>query len=223
MSGVDADVDDDSDPAPYTLVSDDPPIARPPNTPPDGPSSPPPRGWLRSWRSTIEWVAVLLVAVVAALLLRTFVVQTYYIPSLSMYPTLLKGDHILVLKAAYDFTSPATGDVIVFRAPERERSLCDDPAVQDLVKRVIGTPGETVWSKGNTIYIDNRALAQHWQHVDQLGMPITRQRVPKGDYFVMGDNHPASCDSRVWGYVPRANIIGKAILIYWPLSRLSVI
>jgi signal peptidase I len=220
-----ADVDDSSLGAPLTVAPhDDPPSARPPTGPPGGPTQPVgPRSWARSWRSTLEWVAVLLVAVAAALLLRTYVVQTYYIPSLSMYPTLLKGDHILVLKAAYDFTSPVTGDVVVFRAPTKERELCDDPEVQDLVKRVIGTPGETIWSKGNTIYINNKPLIQRWQHVMQLGTPITRQRVPKGDYFVMGDNHPASCDSRVWGYVPRDKIIGKAILIYWPLSRLSII
>jgi signal peptidase I len=156
------------------------------------------------------------------------VVQTYFIPSLSMYPTLREGDHIVVLKAAYDFTSPATGDVIVFKAPPKERDLCDSPGVNDLVKRIIAVPGETVWSEGNTIYLQSphhkaHVLVQHWQHVPQLGTPITRRTVPVGDYFVMGDNHPASCDSRVWGYVPRGNIIGKAVLIYWPLSRFSII
>jgi signal peptidase I len=182
----------------------------------------------RALRSSIEWVAVLAVAAVVAILLRTFVVQTYFIPSLSMYPTLLKGDHIVVLKAAYDFTSPATGDVIVFKAPPRERELCDSPGVNDLVKRIIAIPGETVWSRGNTIYLMTphhkaHALVQDWQHVTDLQTPVLRQTVPSGDYFVMGDNHPASCDSRVWGYVPRGSIIGKAVLIYWPLSRLSTI
>lgn len=222
MSSKGAEVDEDG--GSLAVAADELPPSSPPPGGPDEPGTlPRRRRWPSAWRSGVEWVAVLLVAVVAALLLRTYVVQTYYIPSLSMYPTLLKGDHILVLKAAYDFTSPQTGDVIVFRAPLRERSLCDDPTVQDLVKRVIGTPGETIWSKNNTIYIDNMKLDQRWQHVTQLETPIVRQTVPKGDYFVMGDNHPQSCDSRVWGFVPRANIIGKAILIYWPLSRLSVI
>jgi signal peptidase I len=141
-----------------------------------------------------------------------------------MYPTLNVGDRILVLKAAYRFTSPATGDVIVFRAPSTERSMCDSPEVDDLVKRIIGTPGDTIWSVGNTIFINGHVLHQDWQHVNPLGPPaIKRQTVPANDYFVMGDNHPASCDSRVWGYVPRGNIIGKAVLIFWPIARFSII
>jgi signal peptidase I len=190
-----------------------------------GPGSVPSRS-SRALRSTIEWIAVLAVAAIVAILLRSYVVQTYYIPSLSMYPTLHKGDHIVVLKAAYDFTSPATGDVIVFKAPPKEHELCDSPGVSDLVKRIIATPGETVWSVGNTIYLQSphqpaHKLRQDWQHITELGARIPRQTVPPNDYFVMGDNHPESCDSRVWGYVPRKNIIGKAVLIYWPLSRLS--
>lgn len=181
----------------------------------------------RRLRNAIEWVVVLAVAAAMALLLRAYVVQTYFIPSLSMYPTLLEGDHILVLKAAYDFTSPATGDVIVFKAPAKEHAMCDDPTVQDLVKRIIATPGETVASQGNTIYLDGKPLDQSWQHVAQLGTQIAPLahpiKVPANDYFVMGDNHPESCDSRVWGFVPRGDIIGKAILIYWPVSRLSIL
>jgi signal peptidase I len=201
-------------------------VVEPEATGPDGPTEQ--SKSRRAIKGTLEWAAVLAVAAVVAILLRTFVVQTYFIPSLSMYPTLLKGDHIVVLKAAYDFSSPATGDVIVFKAPTKEREMCDSPGVNDLVKRIIAVPGETVWSKGNTIYLQtpghkSHALVQSWQHVPQLGTPISRRTVPSGDYFVMGDNHPASCDSRVWGYVPRASIIGKAVLIYWPLSRLSIL
>jgi signal peptidase I len=66
-------------------------------------------------------------------------------------------------------------------------------------------------------------LDQNWSHVNPIGQAIKRQTIPANDYFVMGDNHPESCDSRVWGYVPRANIIGKAVLIFWPISRISII
>ncbi len=167
------------------------------------------------------------VAVGIALSLRAFVVQTYFIPSGSMEPTLQPHDHILVLKAAYDFTSPAVGDVIVFRAPHREQTSCQEPAVQDLVKRIIATPGDTIWSVGNNIYLNGHVLAQPWSHITQLGSPIASAQhplhVPKNDYFVLGDNRPDSCDSRVWGYVPRSNIIGKAIFIYWPVSRIGTI
>lgn len=174
-------------------------------------------------RNVLEWVAVIAIAVGVALSLRAFVVQTYFIPSDSMWPTLHVGDHILVLKAAYDFTSPAIGDVIVFKAPAAERSACDDPSITDLVKRIIATPGDTVSSSGNTIYVDGRVLPQPWDHVRQLGMEITKRTVPKNDYFVLGDNRPSSCDSRIWGYVPRSAIIGRAIFIYWPISRIGTI
>ena len=174
-------------------------------------------------RSVIDWIVVLGVATVIALVVRAYVVQTYYIPSPSMYPTLKVGDRILVLKAAYRFTSPATGDVIVFRAPSAEHSMCDGGEVDDLVKRIIGTPGQTIWSQGSVIYVNGHVLHQNWSHVNPIGQAIKRQTIPPNDYFVMGDNHPESCDSRVWGYVPRANIIGKAVLIFWPISRISLI
>ena len=133
-----------------------------------------------------------------------------------------------MLKAAYDFSSPATGDVIVFKAPAKEREMCDSPGVNDLVKRIIAVPGETVWSKGNTIYLQAPGHKSHALVQQLAARPRARHADhapdgPGGDYFVMGDNHPASCDSRVWGYVPRGSIIGKAVLIYWPLSRLSII
>jgi signal peptidase I len=175
-------------------------------------------GWL-----VVEWVAVIAVALVLAIGVRTYVIQTFWIPSGSMEPTLNPYDRILVLKPAYRFTSPATGDVIVFRAPLAEHSMCDSPGVSDLVKRIIGTPGETIWSVGSSIYINGHVLDQDWPHVQRIGQAIQRQTIPPSDYFVMGDNHPNSCDSRVWGYVPRANIIGKVILIFWPISRLSII
>jgi signal peptidase I len=137
--------------------------------------------------------------------------QALTIDSLSMYPTLKIGDTIIVNDNAYRSTAPAIGDIIVFRAPTAEIELCDSPGVVDLVKRIVGTPGETLWSDGNTVYIDGSPLAQTWPHVAQLGTPIVRQTIPSGDFFVLGDNHPASCDSRIWGDVPGTDIVGKAI------------
>jgi len=177
----------------------------------------------RGARTVIEWAAVLGVALLVALLVRSYVIQTYFIPSISMEPTLQVGDHILVLKAAYTFTSPAIGDVIVFKAPPQEHSACQDPQVQDLVKRIIALPGDEVRSVGNTIYVNGKVLAEPWQHTQALGMAIHDQRIAANHFFVMGDNRPESCDSRVWGTVPRSDIIGKAVLIFWPLSRLSII
>jgi len=172
-------------------------------------------------------VGVVGIALVVALLVRDFVIGTYFIPSGSMEPTLAVGDRILVLKAAYRFTSPATGDVIVFKAPLEEHRACLDPNVEDLVKRIIGLPGQRissgVGSTQNTIYINGIALKQPWQHTVALGTPIRDEVIPADRYFVMGDNRTDSCDSRVWGTVPRANIVGKAIAIFWPPARVSTI
>jgi signal peptidase I len=174
----------------------------------------------------VEWAAVIGIALVLAILVRSFVIQTFFIPSGSMEPTLDVGDRILVFKLAYDFTSPATGDVVVFKAPPAEN--CGDPSVTDLVKRIIAVPGETVWSSGNTIYLHTptggtHALRQDWPHIATLLQPISRQLIAPNRYFVMGDNHPASCDSRVWGTVPRSDIIGKVVLKIWPLSEFGTI
>jgi signal peptidase I len=196
-------------------VATEPP---PPEPPVEKPSRAGP--WLRT---AVEWVVVLAIALGIALLVRTYVIQTYFIPSISMEPTLQVGDHILVLKAAYRFTSPAIGDVIVFKAPPQEHQSCQDPQVQDLVKRIVALPGDRIRSQGNTIYVNGRVLAQPWQHTAQIGSPVRNQLVAPNHYFVMGDNRPESCDSRVWGTVPRGDIIGKAVLIFWPPSRFSTI
>jgi signal peptidase I len=173
-------------------------------------------GW---WAA--EWLGVILVAVLLAIGVRTYVVQTFYIPSGSMEPTLDIGDRILVFKLAYRFTSPAIGDVVVFKAPPTEH--CGDPGVTDLVKRIIGIPGDRLSSVDNTILVNGKPLDQSWTHNPMLGEPITPQTIPANRYFMMGDNHPASCDSRVWGTVPRSDIIGKVVLKIWPLSQFGIV
>ena len=177
----------------------------------------------RTIRQVLEWMVVVGVAVVVALFVRAYVVQTYFIPSGSMEPTLNIGDRILVVKLAYRFTSPATGDVVVFKAPPAEAAQCERPAVKDLVKRIVGLPGQTISSQGDVIMINGHPLHQNWPHINPLGAQITTQTIPAGHYFMMGDNHPFSCDSRVWGTLPRSDIIGKAVLIFWPPSRFGTI
>ncbi len=165
-------------------------------------------------------MAVIAVALVLAIGVRTYIIQTFYIPSGSMEPTLNIGDRILVFKLAYDFTSPATGDVIVFKAPPKEH--CGEK-VTDLVKRIVGLPGQRISSSGNEILIDGKVLDQDWTHYPVLLTPITPQKIPANQYFVMGDNHPDSCDSRIWGTVPRSDIIGKVVLKIWPLSQFGTV
>jgi signal peptidase I len=169
-------------------------------------------------RGIIEWLLVLVVAVTASFLIRTFVFQTFSIPSSSMNPTLWKGDRIMVNKLSVDFGTINIGDIVVFKAPPDVKADCDD-AVTDLVKRVIGVPGDHLTSKGNTIYVNGKPLDQKWSHYAALGTAIGQVTVPQGEYFMMGDNHSNSCDSRTWGMVPRSSIIGKVFLKFWPLSQ----
>lgn len=173
------------------------------------------RSWRRLWRS---WGAVLVMAVVIAVLLRSFVIGVFSIPSSSMAPTLQRGDRILVDKIAYDLHGVHRGDVVVFRSTQA--LLCGQPAEKYLVKRVIGLPGDRLRSVGNTIYVDGRPLNQPWlPKNDPLGPAIPPTTVPPGQYYVLGDNRGDSCDSRFWGTVPRSHLVGPADVRYWPISR----
>jgi signal peptidase I len=109
---------------------------------------------------------------------------------------------------------------LVFKAPRAVRSDCGDD-VADLVKRVIGLPGDHLTSKGNTIYVNGQVLKQPWTHNEPIGRNIGQVTVPTQHYFMMGDNEPNSCDSRWWGSIPRSSVIGKAFVRIWPLSRFS--
>ncbi len=182
-------------------------------------------------RWVLELVGVLVAAVVVAILLRTFVVATYSIPSGSMEPTLQIGDRIVVDKLAYHLHGVDTGNIIVFRTPPSE--LCAGPPVADLVKRVIGLPGQTVSLARGHVLINGKLLSQPW-----LPPPVRTETypgpglqpyslhhpyvVPQGDVFVMGDNRPDSCDSRYWGPVPESTIVGKVDVRIWPLSRFGL-
>jgi len=168
----------------------------------------------------VEWAAIIAIAVALSLIVRVFVFQTFYIPSGSMEPTLLIGDRIIIDKLAVDFGTINKGDIVVFHAPPAVATQCGDADV-DLVKRVVAVPGDRISSSGNTILIDGHALNERWPHNEPLGPAITPTTVPEGKYFVVGDNHNNSCDSRFWGFVPKGNIIGKVFLRVWPLNRIS--
>jgi signal peptidase I len=161
---------------------------------------------------------VLAIAILVSLLVRTYVFQTFSIPSGSMEPTLMIHDRILVSKLSVEFGTIHRGDILVFKAPPGVLSACGD-SVADLVKRVIGLPGDHLTSKGNTIYVNGTPLKQPWTHYEPISRPIGTVTVPANHYFMMGDNEPDSCDSRYWGTIPRSSVIGKAFLRIWPLSR----
>lgn len=174
----------------------------------------------RFLRGLGEWVLILSLAMFAAMFIRKFVFQTFYIPSVSMVPTLEVGDRIIVSKVSTSLGTIHRGDIIVFARPPRE-SCGGGSDVTDLVKRVIGLPGETISSRGNTIFINGKALRQHWETTAPLGREIGTVKIPKGQYFMMGDNRSASCDSRYWGTLPKRYVVGKVILRIWPLSHLG--
>ncbi len=184
----------------------------------------------RTWQSVVwEYAQAIAIALVLALVIRTFVVQAFKIPSGSMIKTLLIGDHILVNKYVYGVRNPFTrelwikgetphrGDVVVFIYPLDH--------TKDFIKRVIGLPGDTVEVRDKKVYVNGKPFHDPpgVQHTDPNIIPGTIQprdnmgpvTVPKGHLFVMGDNRDQSYDSRFWGFVPIRDVKGKAFIIYW--------
>lgn len=177
---------------------------------------------------TWELVETIITAVVLALLIRAFIIQAFKIPSGSMIPTLLIGDHVLVNKFIYGvkipftdnrvlvFKKPGKGDIIVFKFPK--------DASKDFIKRVMAVEGDKIESRNKVIYINDKPVNEAYSHYsdnnvlpqainprDNFG-PFT---VPEGKYFVMGDNRDQSNDSRYWGYVDFKDVKGKALILYW--------
>ncbi len=162
------------------------------------------------------WVKDIAIALIIALIIRALFVQAFRIPSGSMIPTLLIGDHILVEKVTYRFREPRRKEVIVFKFPL-------DPS-KDYIKRVIGLPGDTVRIVNKQVYINGKRLVEPYvQHTDPTVLPASVSprdnygpvKVPPHKFFVMGDNRDNSFDSRFWGFVPEKNIVGRAFIIYF--------
>ena len=174
-----------------------------------------------------EYVEAIITALILALLIRTFVVQAFKIPSGSMIPTLVIGDHILVNKFLYGtqipftdkkiliFREPAKGDIIVFKYPENP--------TKDFIKRVIATEGDTIEEKNKIVYVNGEPVVETYAyHYDPTMRSDSDRRdtfgrilVPKDKIFVMGDNRDHSYDSRFWGFVDEKEVKGKAFIIYW--------
>jgi signal peptidase I len=186
-------------------------------------------------KSTIrEYFESIVIAVILALFIRTFVVQAFKIPTGSMEENLLIGDHLLVNKFVFGPTASSferallpvktikRRDVIVFKYPEEPD--------RDFIKRVIGLPGETVEVRAKKVYVNGQPLDEPYAHYlpavttpsefHEVTSTDVRERygpvtVPPDQYFVMGDNRDNSQDSRYWGFLPRENVKGKALIIYW--------
>ena len=183
-----------------------------------------------------ELPVLIVVAFALALVLKTFFVQAFYIPSGSMEPTLMPGDRVLVMKA---FDTPTRGDIVVFEDPkpgrQPERGLLDGflhwlseglgfarPADEDFIKRVIGLPGETVELHNGKLFVDGELVREPYLQGPVDERDYGPKTVPEGKLFVLGDNRLNSNDSRYGlGFVPRDKVVGEAFVIIWPPSRIG--
>ena len=197
----------------------DPPGAEPAE---EKPAEAGPRRRRRLRRALVETGVIIAVAVLLAGLVRTFAFQTFWISSASMVPTLGVYDRILVQKAFFSWRDIREGEIVVFSHPPLDN--CPGPEGGDLVKRVIALPGQTIYSSGNSIYVNGRLLAEPYlPQYDPLGPAIASSqhpyRVPPGEFYVLGDNRADSCDSRYWGPLKGSSIIGKVVLTFWHESH----
>ncbi len=173
-------------------------------------------------RRLINWGIIILVALGVAFVVRTWVFETFYIPSGSMEPTLMIGDRILVDKLSFQLGGHvSTGDIVVFRRPPHESVI--PHSIKYLVKRVIGLPGETISSHGGQVYINGKLLHEPFLPKGTITIPgITTQKIPPGHYFVMGDNREDSEDSRFFGPISSSLIVGKVVARIWPLGAFKI-
>jgi signal peptidase I len=177
-------------------------------------------------RSAVEWVLVIAGAVAVALLLKVTTVQAFYIPSKSMEPTLLVGDRVLVNKWSYRVHDVNRGDIVVFTKPPEETSK-----IKDLIKRVVGLPGETVTIDNNQVLINGQVLDEPYLPTGTINVPVGSHgcapanpcMIPEGDVFVMGDFRTNSEDSRFFGPITESSIVGRAFVRLWPFTRLDAL
>jgi len=200
-------------------------------------------GLSRGTRVTIDWFLTIAGAVLIVLALKEWVVNPYRIPTSSMEPTLncAKGgpnsqgclgdssDRVLACRICLDFSSPSRGDIVVFNTPSKAAVACGDAGT--FVKRIIGLPGETVKEDDKGFIWIRGPNSKTFRKLNEPYVPASRRvgdqhtntewHVPKGDYFMMGDNRAESCDSRSWGPVPRNDLIGTVFFVYWPPDRIG--
>jgi signal peptidase I len=185
-------------------------------------------------RKVTEWVLTLAVAAVVVLVFEAEVAKPYRIPSASMETTLhcarpapgceaSHNDRVIANRLSYRFGDPKRGQIVVFKAPTAAARCGEDDGGKTFVKRLIGLPGDVVSERDGVVYVDGRKLDE--PYVDPRlrdTRTATWPRVPPGQYFFMGDDRAFSCDSRTWGTVPRSSLIGRVMLTYWPLDRISI-
>ncbi len=176
----------------------------------------------------VEWVVVVAGAVGLALVIKAFVLQAFFIPSLSMAPTLEVGDRVLVNKLAYRIGDVSRGDIVVFERPASETAS----NIPDLIKRVVGLPGESIVIEENQVFVDGAALPETYLPAGTVTTTTTSPlkctriepcTVGDGQVWVMGDNRTDSKDSRFFGPIQESSIVGQAFVVVWPLNRLGLL
>ncbi len=174
------------------------------------------------WVTALEWAVLVVAALAIALLIKTFLFQAFYIPSESMMPTLQKDDRVLVNKVSYHVHAVHRGDIVVFKAPPGI-----DPSEKDLVKRVIGLPGETIEGRSDGhVYINGAELAESWLPQGVRTEPsFAAIKIPADSYYVLGDNRTNSKDSRYFPehFIRKKDIVGRVFLRIWPLNRIDIL
>jgi signal peptidase I len=173
------------------------------------------------WKAWWENTQILVIAIILALLIRSFVAEPRFIPSDSMVPTLQVGDRLVVEKISYRLHPPQFGDIIVFDPPEQLQRL-GYAKDQAFIKRVIGQPGQTVEVRGGKVYVNNQPLTEPYIAAPP-SYTLKPVQVPPDQFFVMGDNRNNSNDSHVWGFLPEQNIIGRAWLRFFPFDRVTFV
>lgn len=172
-----------------------------------------------SARNAIEWIAIVAGALIVALIVKTFLVQAFYIPSLSMYSTLDKGDRVLVNKLSYRVHDVRRGDIVVFERPKN----VPDTGIKDLIKRVIGLPGDVIESKDGDVYVNGRKLEEPYLDPGVRTVNLERRVIAKNEVFVMGDNRANSEDSRIFGPIDQDLLVGRAFVRVWPLFQFRLL
>ena len=167
-------------------------------------------------RNLVEWVVTLVGALAVALLVQRFLFQPFFIPSASMVPTLEIHDRVLVNKLSYRLHEVHRGDIVVF-----ERANDEPGTIRDLIKRVVAVEGDTIESRGDTLYVNDQPVQEPYRKTSSLGGQVTRLTIAQDQVFVMGDNRTDSTDSRVFGPIEEDRIVGRAFVKFWPLGDLG--
>jgi len=169
-------------------------------------------------RGLLEWVGIVVGAVLVALLVKTFLIQAFRIPSSSMEQTLQVGDRVMVNKLSYRFGTVEPGDVVVFRRPDGASS--DPSAPEDLIKRVVGVGGDTLTTLDGRLQRNGEFVEEPYLEAGVITTGIEQPvTVPDGEIWVMGDNRTNSSDSRLFGPIPESSIVGRAEVVMWPPGR----